>query len=42
MAQSTAILNYIGTKYSLIPKDPLLAYNGDSFSEHSLRDFWMN
>lgn len=42
LAQASAILNYIGAKYDLIPKDPLVAYNGDSFSEHTLRDFWQN
>ena len=40
MAQTTAILNYLGRKYKMVPDDPLAAYNGEAFSEHTLRDFW--
>ena len=39
MVQSTAILNYIGNVFKLVPKDPKLVYRGESIQMHFERDF---
>jgi glutathione S-transferase len=37
--QHSAILNYVGNVFKLVPKDPLLVYRGESIQQHFEVDF---
>ena len=40
IVQGLAILHYIGAKHNLLPADPLVRYQGESFALHAMEDFF--
>lgn len=40
LVQSNSILRFLGAKYGLTPKDPMLAHKGDELMEHWGQDFF--